>query len=321
MSALLEVKDLSKYFISKRGIISKFNTYIKAVDKISYTLNKGEVLTIVGESGCGKTTLGRTTTRVYDVTSGSITFNDIDITELSQKGMFDLRKQMQMVFKNPDTSLNPRKKIGKMIEEAITTHYSYESSEKDDEIESALAKVGLNGDFADKYPHELSPVQKQRVGIARALAVEPIFLVCDEPASALDISVQGQIINLLEELRDELDLTYLFIANDLAMVRYISTHIAIMYLGKLIEKAPVEELYSNPQHPYTQAFLSASDIMNVYSHQRVVLRGDMPLFTDNLSGCKFKDRCSIKKPICSEQEPELQRIDDEHYVACFMSRV
>ena len=321
MSVLLEVKDLTKKFPIKKSLFSKFGKSAKAVDRVSYTLNKGETLGIVGESGCGKTALGRTTIKLYDPTSGSILFNGTDITNLDQEEMLDLRKEMQMIFKDPYQSLNPRMKVSQVVGEAIDTHYAYKGYEKKDEIENVLLMAGLEENYKDKYPHELSAVQRQKIGIARALAVDPSFIVCDDPASALDISVQAQIINMLGELQHELDLTYLFIASDLSMIKYIATHVGIMYLGRILEKAPTEEIYSNPQHPYTQALLSAmptADLMSAKNSNRIILRGDTPSLINQFVGCKFKDRCSMKKPICSEQEPDLRLIGREHYVACFM---
>ena len=321
MSALLEVKELSKYFPISKGFFSKTKSYVKAVDRVSYTLNKGETLGLVGESGCGKTTLGRTTIRLYDVTSGSIIFNGKDITNLTQKEMIPLRKEMQIIFQDPYASLNPRMTVGDIIGEAIDIHKLHTGSARTDAIKSLLIKVGLTGDHINRFAHEFSGGQRQRIGIARALAVQPSFIVCDEAISALDVSIQAQIINMLEELREELGLTYLFIAHDLSMVKHISTHIGVMYLGRMVERAPSNELYRNPQHPYAQALLSAvpiADPILAKNNQRILLEGDIPSPIDPPPGCRFKDRCRHAKPICSEQDPELKLLGDEHYVACHL---
>ena len=321
METLLEVEDLCKYFPVNRGLFGKPKNFVKAVDRVSYSLKKGETLGLVGESGCGKTTLGRTTIKLYKPTSGTIKFEGKDITHYSNKEMISLRKKMQIIFQDPYASLDPRMTVGDVIGEAIDIHKLYTGNERSDVIRELLIKVGLAGDHINRFPHEFSGGQRQRIGIARALAVEPSFIVCDEPISALDVSIQAQIINMLEELREELGITYLFIAHDLSMVKHISTHIGVMYLGRMVEKAPANELYNNPQHPYSQALLSAVPIADpnvAKNHKRILLEGDLPSPIDPPPGCRFKDRCRFIKDVCKENDPELKDIGNGHYVACHL---
>jgi oligopeptide transport system ATP-binding protein len=321
MNPLLEVVDLRKHFQVNKGFFSKSNSFVKAVDGVSFSLNKGESLGLVGESGCGKTTLGRTTIKLYTPTAGKIIFEGKDITNYTQKEMIPLRKKMQIIFQDPYASLDPRMTVGDVIGEAIDIHNLYKGNERIDTIKELLIKVGLAGDHINRYPHEFSGGQRQRIGIARALAVEPKFIVCDEPISALDVSIQAQIINMLEELRDELGLTYLFIAHDLSMVKHISTHIGVMYLGKMVERAAANELYNNPQHPYAKALLSSVPIADpkiAKNNKRIILEGDIPSPIDPPPGCKFRERCKYVKAICSEEEPILKSIGNEHYVACHL---
>ena len=317
---ILEVKNLCKYFPVDKGMFAK-KSYVKAVDDVSFTIKRGETLGIVGESGCGKTTTGRTILKLYEPTSGQIIFNGEDITNYSEKKMVSLRKNMQMIFQDPYASLNPRMTVGDIIGEAIDIHGLYKGEEREKRIRFLLDKVGLNGSHINRYAHEFSGGQRQRIGIARALAVQPDFIVCDEPISALDVSIQAQVINMLEELQEEMGLTYLFIAHDLSMVKHISTHIGVMYLGKMVEKGPADDVYMKPKHPYTQALLSAvpiPDPKEAKSNKRIVLEGDIPSPIDPPPGCRFKGRCKHAMPICSEISPELKEVEEGHFVACHL---
>ena len=317
---VLEVQELCKYFPVKKGIFEK-KSYVKAVDKVSFTLKRGETLGLVGESGCGKTTTGRTILKLYNPTSGKIIFNGQDITKLSEKQMVPLRRKMQMIFQDPYASLDPRMTVGDIIGEAIDIHGLYKGEARTERIRELLERVGLVGDHINRYAHEFSGGQRQRIGIARALAVEPDFIVCDEPISALDVSIQAQVINMLEELQEELGLTYLFIAHDLSMVKHISTHIGVMYLGQLVEKGTSDEVYSKPLHPYTKALLSAvpvPDPEQAKANERIVLEGDIPSPIDPPPGCRFKGRCKFAKPECGKVDPELKEVEPGHFVACHL---
>lgn len=319
-NVVLEVKNLCKYFPVKKGIFKK-KSFVKAVDNVSFTINRGETLGLVGESGCGKTTTGRTILKLYEPTSGKIIFNGEDITNYSPAKMVSLRKNMQMIFQDPYASLNPRMTVGDIIGEAIDIHGLYTGKERTDRITELLLKVGLNGDHINRYPHEFSGGQRQRIGIARALAVQPDLIICDEPISALDVSIQAQVINMLEELQEELGLTYLFIAHDLSMVKHISTHIGVMYLGKMVEKGLADDVYMNSKHPYTQALLSAVPVPDPNAsknNKRITLEGDIPSPIDPPPGCRFKGRCKQVMPICGEQDPELKEVKPGHFVACHL---
>ncbi|GAA0085096.1 dipeptide ABC transporter ATP-binding protein [Clostridium sp. CTA-7] len=317
---ILEVKNLCKYFPVNKGLFSN-KSFVKAVDNVSFSIKRGETLGLVGESGCGKTTTGRTILKLYEPTSGQIIFNGEDITNHSEKKMVSLRKNMQMIFQDPYASLNPRMTVGDIIGEAIDIHGLYKGEERNKRIRYLLDRVGLNGSHINRYAHEFSGGQRQRIGIARALAVQPDFIVCDEPISALDVSIQAQVINMLEELQEEFGLTYLFIAHDLSMVKHISTHIGVMYLGKMVEKGPADDVYLKPKHPYTQALLSAVPIPDpqvAKTNQRIVLQGDIPSPIDPPPGCRFKGRCKYAKPICGEVDPELKEVEQGHFVACHL---
>ncbi|MGL4774738.1 MAG: ABC transporter ATP-binding protein [Clostridium sp.] len=317
---VIEVKNLCKYFPVKKGMFKK-PSYVKAVDDVSFTIKRGETLGLVGESGCGKTTTGRTVLKLYNPTSGQIIFNGEDITNYSDKEMLPLRRKMQMIFQDPYASLNPRMTVGDIIGEAIDIHGLYKGDERNERIRFLLDKVGLNGSHINRYAHEFSGGQRQRIGIARALAVEPDFIVCDEPISALDVSIQAQVINMLEELQEEFGLTYLFIAHDLSMVKHISTHIGVMYLGKMVEKGEANDVYSKPKHPYTQALLSAVPIPDpkvAKSNQRIVLEGDIPSPIDPPPGCRFAGRCKHATERCKNEDPVFKEVEKGHFVACHL---
>lgn len=318
---LIEVKNLKKYFLKTKGLFNNKVQYIKAVDNISFHIKRGETLGLVGESGCGKSTTGRTLIRLYEPTDGTIIFDGKDITHLNEKEMKPYRKRMQMIFQDPYASLNSRMTVSDIIGEAIDTHNIASGKEKTELIYSLLDTVGLIKDHANRYPHEFSGGQRQRIGIARALAVNPEFVICDEPISALDVSIQAQVVNMLEDLQRDLGLTYLFIAHDLSMVKHISNRIGVMYLGQLVEIGDSDEIYKHPQHPYTKALLSAipiPDPKKAEEKSRIVLEGDVPTPLNPPSGCRFRTRCQYCMEICKEKEPVLQDLDKGHQVACHL---
>jgi oligopeptide transport system ATP-binding protein len=309
---LLKIENLAKHFVLPDG-----KGVLKAVDGIDLHLRKGETLGLVGESGCGKSTVGRCILRLHEPTAGSIVFDGMDVIAASPEELRTLRKRMQIIFQDPYASLNPRMSILSIISEPLKIHGIGDKSERKDRVSELLGKVGLDPRYMSRYPHEFSGGQRQRIGIARALALNPAFIVADEPVSALDVSVQAQIVNLLQDLQEELGLTYLFISHGLAVVEHISSRVAVMYLGKIVEIAPVEELYSSPKHPYTQALLSAIPSMDVGNRrERIVLQGDVPTPINPPSGCGFRTRCPIAKEICSERTPELKPSGDDTMVAC-----
>lgn len=315
MSKLLEIKNLKQYFQVGGNLLKP--KYVKAVDDVSLFINKGETLGLVGESGCGKTTLGRTILRLYEPTDGEIIYDGTDITNVN---MLPYRRRMQIVFQDPYASLNPRMTVGDIVGEAIDIHkLAQNKKDRQDRIISMLQRVGLNSEHANRYPHEFSGGQRQRIGIARALAVNPEFIVCDEPVSALDVSIQAQIVNMFEDLQSEMGLTYLFIAHDLSIVKHISKRIGVMYLGKLVELADSYELIFNSAHPYTRSLISAipiADPKQSRASKRIVLEGDVPSPLNPPSGCRFRTRCKYATELCAQKEPEFREVSSGHFVAC-----
>ncbi|WP_195283517.1 ABC transporter ATP-binding protein [Harryflintia acetispora] len=318
---ILKVEHLKKYFVAGGGFLGGNQRVIKAVDDVSFTLLPGETLGLVGESGCGKSTTGRTVLRLYEPTDGRIIFEGADITNLSGRELLPYRRKMQMIFQDPYASLDSRMTVGDIVSEPLDIHHLASGKEREEQVRSLLERVGLKPEYASRYPHEFSGGQRQRIGIARALAVRPRFIVCDEPISALDVSIQAQVVNMLEDLQEEFALTYLFIAHDLSMVKHISTRIGVMYLGKLVELGQSDQLYHDPQHPYTKALLSAIPVPNPKAKkERIVLQGDVPSPLNPPSGCPFRTRCPHAMTVCAEVEPRLQNISDERQVACHLFR-
>jgi oligopeptide transport system ATP-binding protein len=316
---LIRVEDLYMHFPIYRGVIQRQVGAIRAVDGVSLKIKKGETLGLVGESGCGKTTVGRTILQLYKPTSGHVYFKDIDLTELRPEPMRLMRQELQMIFQDPYASLNPRMTVREIIGEPLVAFGIASGKEIDKRVAELLDLVKLDQNYATRYPHEFSGGQRQRIGVARALAMNPSFIVCDEPISALDVSIQAQVVNLLEDLQKELDLTYLFIAHDLSMVRHISDRVAVMYLGIIAELADRNEVYANPLHPYTKALLSSIPVADpeyYEEHQRIVLEGDVPSPANPPSGCRFRTRCPIADEHCAEVQPELREITPGHFVAC-----
>jgi len=317
---LVEVKDLKKYFPITRGIILQRHVGdIKAVDGISFYIRRGETLGLVGESGCGKSTTGRTILQLYRPTAGKVYFEGMDLTTLKGNALRRMRQRMQMIFQDPYASLNPRMTVGGIVGEPLEVHGVARGAEKRERVQELLRLVGLNPYFINRYPHEFSGGQRQRIGIARALALNPSFIVCDEPISSLDVSIQAQVVNLLEDLQEQFGLTYLFIAHDLSMVRHISDRVAVMYLGKIVELTDRDTLYENPLHPYTQALLSAVPIPDPVveeRRQRIILEGDVPSPANPPQGCNFNTRCPVVMDICYHEEPEFKEVEEGHWVAC-----
>ena len=318
---LLQVEHLKQYFPA--GGMGKNRKFVKAVDDVSFFVNKGETLGLVGESGCGKTTTGRSILRLYEPTGGKITFDGKVILDVENKVKVDMlpyRQKMQMVFQDPYASLDPRMTVGDIVGEAIDIHkLAANKKERHDMIISMLEKVGLNSEHANRYPHEFSGGQRQRVGIARALAVNPQFIVCDEPISALDVSIQAQVVNMFEELQEQMGLTYLFIAHDLSVVKHISDRIGVMYLGKMVELADSYELVARSLHPYTKSLISAlpiADPIKARASKRIVLQGDVPSPLNPPTGCRFRTRCPYADECCAQKEPEWREVEKGHYVAC-----
>lgn len=318
---LLEIKHLKKYFEIRKGFFGKNVRILKAVDDVSFSIKKGETFGLVGESGCGKTTAGRTILKLYEPTSGQIFYDGNDISKFSEKEMFPYKKKMQVIFQDPYASLDPRMTVGEILGEAIDVHHLYEGKARSDRIAELVELVGLKSDHINRYAHEFSGGQRQRIGIARALAVEPEFIVCDEPISALDVSIQAQIVNMLEEFQEKFGLTYLFISHDLSMVRHISHKVGVMYLGSLVEYAGVDEIFLNMLHPYTKALLSAVPIPDPdesKKSERIHLQGDVPSPLNPPSGCAFRNRCIYASKICSEEKPVLKDAGAGHMVACHL---
>jgi oligopeptide/dipeptide ABC transporter ATP-binding protein len=315
--ALLEVQNLKKYFPVKKGIFSRTVGEVKAVDGVSFTLDRGETLGLVGESGCGKTTVGRSILRLIEPTSGQVRFNGRDLLRLSGEELRNMRASFQIIFQDPFSSLDPRMSVGEIIAEPLRNHVVSSRGEVKDRVAHLLNRVGLHPSQMSRYPHEFSGGQRQRIGIARALALNPLAIVCDEPVSALDVSIQAQVINLLVELQEEMNLSYLFIAHDLSVVEHISNRVAVMYLGRIAELATDEELYKHPLHPYTKALLSAVPVPDPDARkQRVILEGDVPSPLSPPPGCVFHNRCAFRKEICTVEEPALQDAGGGHLVAC-----
>jgi oligopeptide transport system ATP-binding protein len=319
---LVQVRDLKMHFPITQGIVIQRRVgAIKAVDGVSFDIIRGETLGLVGESGCGKSTTGRAILQLYRPTSGEVYFGGEDLIALKGEALRRMRRRMQMIFQDPYASLNPRMTVGDIIGEPLTVHNISKGKERRERVQELLQVVGLNPYFVNRYPHEFSGGQRQRIGVARALAVHPDFIICDEPISALDVSIQAQIINLLEDLQEEFDLTYLFIAHDLSVVRHISDRIAVMYLGKIVELTTRFELYDDPKHPYTQALLSAVPIPDPVveeQRRRVILEGDVPSPAHPPVGCNFNTRCPQVMDICYEKEPAFLDAGDGHWVACFL---
>jgi oligopeptide transport system ATP-binding protein len=302
-----------------KGIFRKKVGEVKAVDGVSFDIIRGETLGLVGESGCGKSTTGRAILRLYDPTDGTIVLNGQDVTSLNGEALRDLRPEMQMIFQDPQACLNPRMTVSDIIAEPLDEHRKGMSkAEKQAKVKDLLEQVGMNPDFANRYPHEFSGGQRQRIGIARALALNPKFIVCDEPIAALDVSIQAQVVNLLEDLQNQLGLTYLFISHDLSMVRHIADRVAVMYLGKVVELAERDALFDSPQHPYTKALLSAVPTVEETQRERIILQGDVPSPANPPQGCNFCTRCPVAEAQCRQEEPEWREVAPGRFAACHL---
>jgi oligopeptide transport system ATP-binding protein len=321
-NVLLHVDDLMMHFPIYRGVIQRQVGAVRAVDGVSFDIKRGETLGLVGESGCGKSTTGRTILQLYRPTAGAVTFEGVDLVHLKGEDLRKMRRKMQMIFQDPYASLNPRMTVADIVGEPLVVHNVATGKEIEERVKYLLNVVNLNPSFAGRYPHEFSGGQRQRIGVARALALQPSFIICDEPISALDVSIQAQVVNLLEELQEQFNLTYLFIAHDLSMVRHISDRVAVMYLGVLVELASRDDLYTQPLHPYTRALLSAVPIPDPIAdakRERVILKGDVPSPANPPSGCRFRTRCPIAEGVCAESRPDFREIKPGHFVACFFA--
>ncbi|MEX0806598.1 MAG: dipeptide ABC transporter ATP-binding protein [Candidatus Binatia bacterium] len=315
--SLLEIRNLKKHFPVGEALFSRSKAVVKAVDGVDLSVEEGETLGLVGESGCGKSTLGRAILRLIEPTDGEVFFQGKNLLTMSQRELRDMRRQMQIIFQDPYASLNPRMRVGDIVGEGIEIHKLAKGRAKRDRVMELLHQVGLRDDHYDRYPHEFSGGQRQRIGIARALGVSPSFIVCDEPVSSLDVSIQAQIINLLQELQEKMHLTYLFISHDLRVVEHISHRVAIMYLGKIVETAKSDTIYRDARHPYTRALLSSVPVANMNrKKERVLLEGDVPSPVNPPSGCSFHPRCSYREAICDQTEPPLDFSSESHGVAC-----
>jgi len=320
---LLRIEDLVMHFPIKRGAFQRTVGRVHAVDGVSFDIKKGETMGLVGESGCGKSTTGRAILQLYKPTSGHVYFHDQDLTQTKGEELRRLRRQMQMIFQDPYASLNPRMTVEEIVGEPLLVHNVANKAKIKERVKDLLNLVNLNPSYLDRYPHEFSGGQRQRIGIARAVALQPDLIVCDEPISALDVSIQAQVVNLLEDLQKQFNLTYLFIAHDLSMVRHISTRVAVMYLGVIVELADRDELYDHPVHPYTRALLSAVPIPDPLieaQRQRVILTGDVPSPVNPPSGCRFRTRCPIAQALCAEAKPEWREIVPGHFTACHFAQ-
>jgi oligopeptide transport system ATP-binding protein len=320
---LLRIDNLVMHFPIKRGVFQRIVGYVHAVDGVSFDIQKGETMGLVGESGCGKSTTGRAILQLYKPTSGHVYFGDKDLTQTHGEELRRMRRQMQMIFQDPYASLNPRMTVEEIVGEPLIVHQVATGAKMRERVRELLRLVNLNPSYIDRYPHEFSGGQRQRIGIARAVALQPDLIVCDEPISALDVSIQAQVVNLLEDLQKQFNLTYLFIAHDLSMVRHISTRVAVMYLGVIVELAARDELYDHPLHPYTKALLSAVPIPDPLveeKRQRVILTGDVPSPVFPPSGCRFRTRCPIAQSLCAEVKPEWREIVPGHFAACHFAQ-
>ena len=318
---ILQVENLKKYFPIRRGVFQRHVGDVKAVDGVSFDVYRGETLGLVGESGCGKTTTGRTIIRLYEPTDGHVHFQGADLAAVRGAPLRQMRRKMQMIFQDPYASLSPRMSVLGIVGEPMEVHRVASGKEKKDRVAELLELVGLDPAFMNRYPHEFSGGQRQRIGLARSLALNPDLIICDEPISALDVSIQAQVVNLLEELQDKLGLTYIFIAHDLSMVRHISNRVAVMYLGKIVELTDRDTLYSNPLHPYTQALLSAVPVPDPFieeKRQRIILEGDLPSPANPPQGCNFNTRCPVAIDTCFEVEPEFIEVAPGHSCACHL---